>query len=198
MKDIIKKYLNGTMQYDDFVKCINKEMLVYLDEKFKNAVELGLKEPSSVLNTFQKYYEWLMKVKDPFFVKASMYEIIYKIINDNDIAYYNIYEENFRLSLEAIPEYLLSDQVCAYIENNIFSKIPKEFSKTKKNKFVKDECKKVFLYESKKPNWVQESEWPVINNKPLKFISQKRDGELVRFYFINEETKEEYIIEQYS
>lgn len=47
-----------------------------------------------------------------------------------------------------------------------------------------------------RPRWVQESEWPMGKNSPMKFERQEKHGELVKFFFVDVDTSEEKVVEQ--
>lgn len=80
----------------------------------------------------------------------------------------------------------------------MFSKISDNLSKTKKIKFTKEECKKLFHIENRKiPSWAQFSEWPIRNGVPCKFIRQHKICEKVQYFFLDVNTNVEVIVEQY-
>ena len=81
---------------------------------------------------------------------------------------------------------MASDEAGEYIEREIIDKLPIHLSESQRKKYVKDY-----------PHWVQESEWPIKNGKPLRYIGSKRSGDLVQFIFDEIETKKQVIIEQY-
>ena len=93
---------------------------------------------------------------------------------------------------------MASDEAGEYIEREIIDKLPIHLSESQRKKYVKDRCKTLFYLEKKHyPHWVQESEWPIKNGKPLRYIGSKRSGDLVQFIFDEIETKKQVIIEQY-
>ncbi|MBR4192960.1 MAG: hypothetical protein IKQ54_01345 [Oscillospiraceae bacterium] len=48
----------------------------------------------------------------------------------------------------------------------------------------------------KRPRWVQEPEWPFQSGKPLRFVSQRHDGDLFEYLFDNPESGEQLTITQ--
>lgn len=58
--------------------------------------------------------------------------------------------------------------------------------------------KKAFMIDRKKPSWVQEPEWLVADGQPLRFVSQRHDGELFLYEFVNDSDKTTTIVEQLS
>lgn len=94
----------------------------------------------------------------------------------------------------------------AVIEN-ILDGIPRDLSLTKRRQLCKERIKQAFHIEGNKfPRWVQGGEWPIgQNNKPMKFIGQKRkrgkgyDQMLYTLYtFEDVETGEQKIVEQFT
>ena len=64
---------------------------------------------------------------------------------------------------------------------------------------IKRALKDAFHISSRKhPTWVQEPEWPAINGKPMKFISQKNDGDKFMFEFQEPDANQIRIIVQYA
>lgn len=47
-----------------------------------------------------------------------------------------------------------------------------------------------------RPRWVQEAEWPMGENSPMKYERQVKKGELVKFYFTDVDTGDTRVIEQ--
>jgi len=86
--------------------------------------------------------------------------------------------------------------------NHFLEKIIKDAytEKTKKRRILraKKAVHSCFHYENKnRPRWVQGAEWPTGINSPMKFVSQKRHNEVVNFYFLDVDTGEKKVIQQY-
>ena len=95
----------------------------------------------------------------------------------------------------------------AGIIEDILNSVPETLSESKRIKEVKSRIKKTFhvsgiVY----PRWVQEAEWPVsASGKPMRFVKQKRKkGKeyenmlYTLFYFVDPDTGEERIVEQFT
>ena len=81
---------------------------------------------------------------------------------------------------------------------NILSNIDSNLSKSKKKIIVKEQILSMFKYIKNPPKWVQSPEWPFNENGvPLRFIKQSTDGDLVKYLFMDEQTKKEVVVEQY-
>ena len=64
---------------------------------------------------------------------------------------------------------------------------------------IKTALKEVFHISARKhPNWVQEPEWPAMGAVPMKFISQKSDGDQFVYEFQDVNTDEIRVIVQYA
>lgn len=50
---------------------------------------------------------------------------------------------------------------------------------------------------SLRPRWIQGPEWPMGSHSPMKFISQKKSGELVEYCFEDVDTKSTRIVKQF-
>ena len=67
-----------------------------------------------------------------------------------------------------------------------------------RRKLQKQKLKEVFhVRPRKKPDWVQEPEWPMGENSPMEFVSKEQEGDLVRYLFRDVDTGAEQIVEQY-
>ena len=148
---------------------------------------------------FKNYYNNLLKVGDIFYRKAEMYWLIYYCMNCENIIENNKYMSLYEKVLGSVPEYLLSEETSIIFEK-MFEEMPSNLSKTRLKKIVKEKCKELFYLDGEKksrPYWVQDSEWPVRDGKPLKFIKQKRSGEKMDYYFITTDEKEIVITQYY-
>ena len=84
----------------------------------------------------------------------------------------------------------------SYTKYDFLDKLPSDLKKSERKREAKNELRKAFPITKRKPLWVQEPEWPVSNGKPLKFISQTKDGEKVCYEFYDEANDCKTIIEQ--
>ena len=84
------------------------------------------------------------------------------------------------------------------IVNEILDSIPTDVALSIRRREAKLALKKKFMIDRKKPSWVQEPEWPVVDGQPLRFVEQRHDGELFLYEFINDRDKTINVIEQLS
>lgn len=85
-----------------------------------------------------------------------------------------------------------------YVIDEIIDKAPKGLTKVELKKWVKERISETFRCEKNKPRWVQGGEWPRMpDGRFMTFRSQKKDGELVTYTFVNPDTGEEVKIEEY-
>ena len=114
--------------------------------------------------------------------------------------------KKFDFMLDACPEYIGGEEVDEILEN-LLESLPEELSKAKKVKLYKERVKAMFHIEKNKyPRWVQSAEWPLgQNNKPMKFVEQKRKKgksyEMMmytEFWFEDVETGEKRAVEQFT
>lgn len=200
--EIIYSFLSGKLQYKEFIENVNEKIFEYLDKIYQCKYKEGLIEHEDYNNfpNFRSIFDWCISCGGGFFSKASLYDEIYNIIIfiDSNIKKYSKYDEDYELALDCIPEYLDGEEASAYIDREIFSKIPLSFSKKEKKKFIKGECKKLFHIEGNKiPHWVQSCEWPIRNGYPCKYLNCKKNNDMVQFIFQDINTKKEIIIVQY-
>lgn len=84
------------------------------------------------------------------------------------------------------------------IVNEILDAIPTDVTMSIRRREAKLALKKAFMIDRKKPSWVQEPEWLVADGQPLRFVSQRHDGELFLYEFVNDSDKTTTIVEQLS
>ncbi len=114
-----------------------------------------------------------------------------------DIRPTTYYDEERTFYMNAIGDYIGGPEVedCIYA---VMQSFPRSLGKTKRLKEAKAALKMLFHIEGTKfPRWVQEPEWPMGTKSPMLFISQKRKGECVQFFFRDIDTDETRIVEQY-
>ena len=107
------------------------------------------------------------------------------------------YHDQFSLYINLVATCFLCKDV-KYVIDNIIKTAFLEKTKKKKIEIGKALLNEAFhITDNKKPRWIQGSEWPMGLKSPMKFISQKRRGEYVEYYFVDVDTQEEQIITQY-
>ena len=113
-----------------------------------------------------------------------------------DIKTISTYEEEAAFYYGSVSDCYDGEEATEYIEN-LLSQFPPSLGKTKRVKSAKAALKNAFHVEGRNyPHWVQESEWPMGKNSPMKFERQEKHGELVKFYFVDVDTGEEKVVEQ--
>ena len=75
-------------------------------------------------------------------------------------------------------------------------------NKTKTKKYYEEYLASLYKYEKKPPRWLQFAEWPIINDKPCKFIKQTGDPDdlstdEIYYYFLDETNNQEIVVHQY-
>lgn len=110
------------------------------------------------------------------------------------LKFYNKDEEYYIYLQKLLPEWLNVD--CDFLEK-IINSVPLNLSKDEKLLWGKNRIKELFKFEKTPPKWVQEPEWPIINEKPLIFKYQKENKlGAIEYYFYNPDTMKDIIIEQ--
>ncbi len=90
-------------------------------------------------------------------------------------------------------DYLGGSDVDDIIKDTIFT-----YRSEGKNSVKKALKEKFHITSRKHPNWVQEPEWPATDGTPMKFISQKADGDKYTYEFQDVKTNQIHIITQYA
>ncbi|HCY67993.1 MAG TPA: hypothetical protein DHU62_04595 [Firmicutes bacterium] len=183
---IIIDFLENKVSFEELLLAISEHDCAYLNKKYlmlkkiKNNVELDFNH-----NSFLEYFHYILDIGDVFYKKAEMYNLLYFCTKDDyNIEMENQYLKKYEIVLKYVPDYLYSSDTSIIFEkmiNDIFESKVKNIKK-----YIKEKCKDLFgEIETKRPRWVQESEWPVKNGVPLKFVKQEKHFEKVTYYFEN-------------
>ena len=114
-----------------------------------------------------------------------------------ELPYTSKYHDDFGLYLDVVKDIYDGPEVRSVLEG-IFANAFKEKSKTARKKKAKAAILEAFHVEDKKrPYWIQGAEWPMGQNSPMKYISKKREGEVVKYTFTDVDTEEIKVVEQY-
>lgn len=126
-------------------------------------------------------------------VKQYCPEIVLKVDDTLD--------KKFEFMLDVCPEYIDGLEVeKSGILERIIAGVPEDMPKGKRKKLIKERIKEAFHIEKKYPRWIQSPEWPMFGDKPMKFIKtvKKHDGELLEHHFVDVDTGEERVVEDFA
>lgn len=124
-------------------------------------------------------------------IVSSLVKTVYPDIKIKTPPSYTQYDFMYEIGVDYI-----GGKEADIIVQDILDKLPSDLKKSERKREAKNELRKAFPITKRKPLWVQEPEWPVSNGKPLKFISQTKDGEKVCYEFYDEANDCKTIIEQ--
>ncbi len=188
-KQILKDYAEGeitTAEFWEFYKTSPKLQKILLKDKY-----IG-KNSWFTPGFIEKHFNI-----DDAFERFGLYELIRAgfLRQKKKYNFYNEDEEYVSLINKIQPKYV--DIRNQSFWDKVLSSVWADIKKTERIKLLKEETKKLFPYETKPPRWIQSPEWPIEENKPLKFIKQAKIDDGFKYYFINEDTQQTKIIEQY-
>lgn len=106
------------------------------------------------------------------------------------------YDEEYQFCDAVLGNAIGGAEVECTIED-MLKAFPNSMSKATRKKTAKQAMNEVFHIESKRPRWIQEPEWPMGEKSPMKFLSQKQDGDKVEFVFVDVDTNTERTVTQY-
>ena len=196
----IIKFVEGDITIAEFMDQLKKELELqqYLRENMpKTLLRFRDIEISNndIVDCFQKTFCW-KKIGDAL----SIHYLVKTWLKENNILAKptEIYSEKFGFLLDVKPDYINGEQAESLIDE-IIQSVPETMSKTKRIKEIKAKIKEAFHVEDKKyPRWAQDTDWPFSKTgKPLKYLSRKTDGDLVQHTFVDVDTGEETIVEEF-
>lgn len=203
-KEIIKEFVDfveGKMSFEEFQNNYEKndDYKKILDDKKPNEM-FTYQKGETINQSLQHYKNFPLFKWSTALGKLTVQSYIKRYLQYYNVPFQptNIYmdEHKFRLSIQ--PSYVhIEDEKFL---NEIIQQAPKELSKSKQKKWIKDKIKELFKFDNKPPRWVQDPEWPIVNGKPLVFKGQtkeQKNDERVFYTFYNPETQEETKVMQF-
>ena len=197
--EILKKFVGGEMSIEEF------KNIYFFDEKIQQFLQDNLPESmvgyadvrwnDGDINLALKKQKW--ETKWGRSVIQSLIEI-WLTRNNIDCYVTPIYDEEYSFLIDVMPDYINGVQAEAFIDD-IIQSVPETMPKTKRIKEIKAKTKEAFHVEDRKyPRWAQDTDWPFSQmGKPLKYVSRKTGGDLVQHTFVDVDTGEETIVEEF-
>lgn len=200
----ILDYVEGRMSITEFQRLFNtdRSLRKILKTRICTTWYIYLKDYHyNLLELFENNYDYKNKSWDTIVNRAGIQGYLILFLDDLHIEYkkYEKYDDDYEFLLKIQPDWI----DCNYdnILQSVIDSIPKDLPKTKRIALGKEKIKALFKYDKTYPRWVQGAEWPIVNGKPLVFSHQeKAKGGDIRtyYYFYDEDTKEETVIEQFD
>lgn len=200
---IIVDYVEGKLTSEEFHRVLLNDKILQKILKDSYDVKCQYLKPYNY-NLFDYFMQGYLfqsknwnKIRIQYVLQAELIEFLKK----NNIKYfqYKKYENDYDFLLDIQPAWLNIDDDSIF--QKIIAEIPQDFSKNKRIKLGKERVKALFKYDKTYPRWIQGAEWPIVNGKPLVFSHQEKakDGDIrTYYYFYDEDTKEETVIEQFE
>ena len=197
--EVLKNFVSGQISFEEF------ESVYYSEEKLQQFLQENLPESmvgyaevrwnNGDINLALKNENW--KTKNGRL--GVQYLIEYWLQYSNIDCYVTpSYREQFMFIINVMPDYINGEQAESFIDK-IIENVPETMPKTKRIKEIKAKIREAFHVEDKKyPRWAQDTDWPFSKTgKPLKYVSRKTDGDLVQHTFVDVDTGEETIVEEF-
>ena len=179
----------------------------------KSEVKNVLKQPMSAEYAYLKDYGWSMykylqckfggynKNWNTIRNRRRIQIVLSQFLNNFNIQHtqYPKYRQESDFILDIQPSWLDINNDDVF--QKVIEEIPNNLSTTQQIKLGKEKVKALFKYDKTYPRWVQSPEWPIVNGKPLVFSHQKKvkgDDCHTYYYFYDEQTKEQTIVEQFG
>jgi len=180
---------------------------IYVNEEFIRE-ELNRNKASLIIE--RCFFEDTDVVKnintDDLQIQNQIYILMSKYLRLNHIEC-STQPVNSRLKaiLDILPDWLYGQEQ-KWFKDLILS-LPSNMTEKDFEQYCLNKVFQAFRYEKKPPNWLQQSEWPIIDGNPLLFIGQ--DGEpdcvieskfndKITYYFINPDSGICFEVEQYD
>lgn len=208
---IIEQMLTGQIDMPEFIAQFKSD--IQLQNQIRDLIpESAKNNPSHEL--WERIYYGSFKNNDFDFVRFlhwicrfdgtmgdnlnifSVFQSIYTFYQPN-IKCTMKYEKAFNLYLAVVRDCYDGPEVQHIVEAIINNALPLK-TKAQRIKQAKQDIEEQFhIADTKRPRWIQGPEWPMGKNSPMAFLSQKRKGELVQYSFVDVDTSDEKIVEQY-
>ena len=196
--EILQAFVSGEMPFEEFKEIYfsNQSLQDFLQEKLpKSMLEVKFADFSKGINSVLQKKSW-----DTKFGKLGIHCIIKMWLKENSIDFTSteVYHDEYSFLIKVMPDCVHGDKAEALVDN-IIQGVPEAIGKAKRIKEIKGKIKDAFhLNDGKKPRWPQDTDWPFSKSgKPLKYVSQKSDGDLVMLTFTDVDIGETVVVEDY-
>ena len=199
----ILDYVEGRMSITEF------QHLFETDRSLQKVLKLPMSKKYTcykdynynLYDFFKNCYEYKGRNWNNFANRSGIQGELIRLLEEYNISYHAFpkYDEEYGFLLDIQPSWLCFNDDSIF--QKIMDEIPQDLSKTKRIAMGKEKIKALFKYDKTYPRWVQSPEWPIVNGKPLVFShQQKAKGGDIRtyYYFYDEDTKKETVIEQFE
>lgn len=199
----ILDYVEGRMSVVEFQRLfetdrsLQRTLKLPMDKKYSCYKEYNY----NLFDYFKNCYDYKCRSWDTIANRSGIQGELMRLLDEYNMSYqvFPRYKEEYRFLLQIQPDWI--DCQDDSILQPIIDSIPKDLSKTKRIAMGKEKIKELFRYDKTYPRWIQSPEWPIVNGKPLVFSHQeKAKGGDIRtyYYFYDEDTKEQTVIEQFD
>ena len=198
-EQLIVSFLKNKISYDQIMEIIRTDdgFLDYLQELIKDDTDY----PQEVRENRDALRAELCHIGSVLQHPTLIYHIMLFAIRPKhpELKFNDPNDAQSSLLYDCVPMYLFGTEAVRFAEDLLLNNEEvRAFSKTKKIKYCKEKLREYYHIEGRHyPHWVQDAEWPFRDGKPMRFIGQKTDGELVTYTFLDDETGEVERVEQY-
>lgn len=207
---IIEKMLSGEMEMREFISCLSdgsvqEDLRALIPQEAKGNREHPLWKCHAYSPLQANAFDLFAFVKKMHRLDGSIADNLniwgtiraFYHYHHPDFAFTTIYEDRFHLYLDSVHDCFDGPEVSGCVEDIINRALALK-TKTAQRAYAKEEIKKAFhVTDKKRPRWVQGPEWPMGANAPMQFLSQKRVGELTKYWFEDVDTQEKRLVEQF-
>ena len=197
-EQLIVSFVKNEIPYDQIMEVIRTDdgFLDYLQELIKDNTNY----PQEVRENRDALRAELCHIGSVLQHPSSIYYTMLFAIRRKypELKCNNIYQSASTFLYDCVPMYLFGTEAVQFAEDLLLNNEEvKALPKTKKIKYCKEKLREYFHIEGRHyPHWVQDAEWPFRDGKPMRFVGQKTDGELVTYTFVDDTTGEVEMVEQ--
>ena len=197
--ELIINFVNGNINIEDFIFEFNQRESLRL--LLQNKLPETLYEQGEILRANGSIIECFEKINCKIILDAyTMHALAvdWCLGNNIEVIPTETYRKAFIFLISVKPDYINGEKAESLIQD-ILQSFPETMPKTKRIKEIKAKIKEAFHVEDRKyPRWAQDTDWPFSKmGKPLKYVSRKTDGDLVQHTFVDVDTGEETIVEEF-
>lgn len=209
--DVIELMLTGEMDMCQFVELIKSDSMVQdalrnlipteaianRDHDFWKCISFDSLQKNNF--DFLMHLYWVCRFDGSLGDNLNIFGSISRVYmyRKPKLSYTTKHVDSYDLYLNVIKDCFDGPEVRGLVEQIIRDAITIQ---TKKGRLdaAKKEIQLMFhTTDSKKPRWIQGPQWPMGIKTPMRFLSQKRKGEFVQYLFLDIDTNQTRIIEQF-
>ena len=189
---IMISFVEGRMSVYDFWEKFNNDNVLY--DIIYNDEKLPIRNKPFLYDNLNL---------DKIYHRCEIYRVVkvYFMRRNIFLNFYNKDEMIYTELMKIVPEYI---DISQWFIDNILDSCPYSIGTVERKNYIINVINLKYKYKTYPPKWLQDAEWPIVNNEPLFFIKQDKfpsqiewDDIDISYYFVDDNGVE-IVVKQYT